>query len=146
VVRIHRQAEQYPWRLAAARTAMPAPNPAGLRLVPYQRKDPTSHSLARVFDYAYRPGPGVAAFVPGREDPIGHIDWMTDYHIDGALGSGEIPPKPGEVGTVEVHPDYQRAGVATALFDHARSINPEVHHSENLSPAGRKWVDHEQSR
>lgn len=49
--------------------------------------------------------------------------------------------KAGEVDGIEVHPDYQRRGVASALWNYANSIpvKPKPRHSTELTDKGRAW-------
>jgi GNAT superfamily N-acetyltransferase len=46
-----------------------------------------------------------------------------------------------QVGTVEVHPDFQRKGVATALWNYAKDNGFNPVHSTNRSPLGKKWAE-----
>lgn len=78
----------------------------------------------------------VSAHHGGRE--VGWLSWrngVADYGSDRPVDSDEI----GRVGAVEVHPEYRRRGVATALWEHARKIEPRLHHSEALSDDGEAW-------
>ena len=45
-----------------------------------------------------------------------------------------------QVGTVKVHPDFQRKGVATAMWNYAKSNGFNPVHSTNQSPSGKKWA------
>jgi GNAT superfamily N-acetyltransferase len=65
--------------------------------------------------------------------PLGHLHWYGD----------------GEIETVRVHPDFQRRGIASAMLRHAnsdpqtyeRDPGQDIHHSNNLSAAGRAWAN-----
>jgi len=47
----------------------------------------------------------------------------------------------GEVGSVQVHPDYRRHGLASALWEHAKMAEPNLHHSTTLSNDGAAWAE-----
>ena len=68
---------------------------------------------------------------------IGHIQWRDDGH----------PRRDNEIWDLRVHPDYQRRGVGTALFDWTTDkINPDLKHSDNLSDEGRAFAEAENRR
>ena len=68
---------------------------------------------------------------------IGHIQWRDDGH----------PRRNNEIWDLRVHPDYQRRGVGTALFDWTTDqINPDLKHSNNLSDEGRAFAEAEDAR
>lgn len=60
---------------------------------------------------------------------------------DAETGSHKHPA--GEVDGIEVDPDYQRRGVATALWNHANSlgVTPKPKHSPNQTGDGRAWAE-----
>lgn len=60
-------------------------------------------------------------------EKVGHLWWSN---ID------------GKIGFVGVEDDYRRKGIARALLDEARRIDPTVHHSDNLTDEGRAWAEH----
>lgn len=87
------------------------------------------------------------------------VDRLRFEHTDFGDGGGAVnafdpdhPESPGYVGTLGWHPDgkisdvwtpdekYRHRGVATAILDHARSIRPDIHHSDLLSEAGQQWA------
>ena len=47
----------------------------------------------------------------------------------------------GEIKHAVVDPSLQRRGVATEMLRRARQINPDVHHSSELSDDGRAWSE-----
>lgn len=61
----------------------------------------------------------------GWDNHAGHLSWFADN---------------GEVGGVEVHPDFQRRGLATEMWRQARELQPDLHHSEALTPDGQAWA------
>lgn len=72
-----------------------------------------------------------------------------DYKFHGRAGEiywRKNPPyfqtDPGKttVALVGVHPDYQRAGVATKLLALAREVSPNLEHSSNQSDEGHAWA------
>lgn len=67
--------------------------------------------------------------------PVGHLHWYGD----------------GEIETIRVHPDFQRQGIGSAMLKHAQA-HPDVyesdkpiHHSNQLTEAGRAWANSDQS-
>lgn len=73
----------------------------------------------------YRYCPKVQAHKPGVPFPVGSIAWQ---------------PHDGEVEYLDVHPDHQRQGIGTALFNHAQGIDPRLHHSDTLSDDGSAFA------
>ena len=61
--------------------------------------------------------------------------WMDDHRQVGYLGWN---PE-GRIGWVSVDPDYHRKGVASGMLEHARSVDPNVHHSDALLDEGQAW-------
>lgn len=49
-------------------------------------------------------------------------------------------PVAGRVDDIWVHPEYRRAGVASALYDFAKDNEPRVHHSSTRTEAGDAWA------
>ena len=45
------------------------------------------------------------------------------------------------VGTVQVHPEFQRKGIATAMWNYAKQQGFEPKHSVMQSPQGKKWAE-----
>lgn len=63
---------------------------------------------------------------------VGQILWNTDPKYKSEPVGG--------VTNLTVHPDFQRQGIATGLFNEAQRIDPRVQHSKNLTGPGRKFV------
>jgi GNAT superfamily N-acetyltransferase len=63
-------------------------------------------------------------------DVLGHITWKPD----------------GEIRMIQVHPDFQRHGIGTRLFDEAKKYMPDIHHSPIKSDDGVAWSDYEKRR
>ena len=60
---------------------------------------------------------------------VGRLYWATDKH-----------PEPGKITLVQVHPDYRRRGIATAMVDAAReNVAPNIQFSSDVSPDGKAW-------
>ena len=114
-----------PWR-----TAMPVgPLPDGVEF----KYDP-AYLLSDSGDYSYAQTGGFVKWPSVRAvhngDVVGHISWKPN----------------GEIKMIRVHPDYQRRGLATRLFDMAKDHHPELHHSPWKSDDGEAWSDYEKSR
>jgi ribosomal protein S18 acetylase RimI-like enzyme len=78
--------------------------------------------------------PAISAHVG--DQMVGHMQWIGDH-----------PRKKGEIWDLRVHPDWQRRGVGTAMFDHVTdNIEPDLHHSPNLSDEGRAFAESEVAR
>lgn len=129
------------------KTAMPAPLPQGIHFAPFQRGDNTSRLIQNTYpDITWEPGPGIAAHLPGHNAPVGHIEWLSDDDADEAEQYGEPTINPGEVAYINVDDALRRHSIGTALFDHAQAHEPRVHHSQDRTELGEKWIGHEQSR
>jgi len=123
---IQRQSEAFAYRLA-----MPAPLPQNITFKYHPDDSTIEGTMAEGVFYA----PAVSAHIGNDPDHIGYISWFGDDYLD-----------PDEVSMIEVDPHYRRSGVATALFDHAKKMNPKVHHSTDQTDLGHSWSDYEQSR
>jgi GNAT superfamily N-acetyltransferase len=64
---------------------------------------------------------------------IGQIFWNTDPKYKAEPVGG--------VTNLTVHPDFQRQGLGTHLFQQAQAYDPRVQHSTNLTKDGKKFVD-----
>lgn len=91
---------------------------------------------------------------PGVKPEMSIDSWPTVSAHDGDRLAGylqwipeEEQERHGEIRNIQVHPDYQRRGVGTALFDHVKTHHePLLRHSDNLTPDGQAWSSHEQAR
>jgi hypothetical protein len=54
---------------------------------------------------------------------VGHVSWKPD----------------GEIHYINTKKRHQHKGVAGELWNHAKKIEPNLHHSETLSDEGRAW-------
>lgn len=63
--------------------------------------------------------------------------------FDGEQKVGELAhAKSGKIVWVDVHPDYRRQGIASAMLEHARAQQPGIYHAPNLerSDESRAWA------
>lgn len=76
------------------------------------------------------------------------MGWLTWWKKAGDHQRNEDSPsdngrhQAGEVDSIDVLPQYQRRGVATAMWNYAHSqsnINPKPIHSTELTDEGRPW-------
>lgn len=73
----------------------------------------------------------VTATPVGNKRPVGRLSWFKDN------GGDNLDNK---VADVFVHPSHRRRGLATAMFEHAQKINPDIQHSHARTPDGRAWT------
>jgi hypothetical protein len=73
----------------------------------------------------------VVAHHPDSDRPIGSLSWFT--------ADATTPPK---VYNAFVQESYRRKGVASSLFDAARTIEPDLQHSHALSQDGEAFAAH----
>lgn len=118
------------------------PTPAGLQMHYW----PDSASVRKAYGLADWDGgsfmtPAVTAHLgegPLKDTQVGSLEWYPGGYND--------PNKQGEVSMISTHPDWQRHGIGTAMFDHAKQFEPKLHHSELESGAGNDWARAEESR
>lgn len=75
----------------------------------------------------------VNAYIGG--DRVGHMQWFKD--------AGGRPDEPaGEIGLLQVEPQYTRNGVATAMYEAARQhqFAPAPAHSPSRTDEGDAWA------
>jgi GNAT superfamily N-acetyltransferase len=73
-------------------------------------------------------------------DELGDGQVLNAYWPDGSH-AGQIDWGPdGEVNGILVLPKNQRKGVGTALWQKAKEIDPNIHHSTAQSEAGSAWA------
>lgn len=64
------------------------------------------------------------------DERIGGLSWV---HRPGTEDHGRVM-------LVAVHPEHQRKGVATALFNHVKTLGVPIHHATSgLSEDGKAW-------
>jgi len=78
----------------------------------------------------------VTAYLPNGP-AIGFLSWYTR---DGESLNGNVPYTANEIQTLDVDREYRRMGVATALWEEAKRINPALHHSPLRSDRGDAWA------
>ena len=123
---IQRQNEAFAYRLA-----MPAPAPEGLTFHYWPEDDPRIEKITPAMRHLMK-FPAVEAKVNGQH--AGFISW--DAH----------PRWDGEISMIQVPKEFQHHSIATSLFDHARTINPKLHHSPIKTEEGEGWARHEERR
>lgn len=102
----------------------------------------------RIVRQAEQLGIDKEALIPGlriiqdRESRVVAVDAGYDpadtyyYNYPGQL----IWEDDGVIAMVHVQDEFKRQGVATALLEFARTIRPDIRHSEDLSDAGSGWA------
>jgi len=140
--------------VASQRTAMPAPTPDGMTYHHHTTYDnipindpngSTTDWINPPPDHPYR----AKGHQPDQSDgamPMFMPPAVEARHNGQYVGHLEWTPEGKKVQIIHTVPDHRRQGIATAMWDHARSVEPEVQHSNNRTDLGRQWVDHEQSR
>lgn len=74
----------------------------------------------------------------GNGEMVGYLTWWDPSHV---TASTDTPrPQPWELQRIEVHPDYQRQGIATFMMATAQRYEPRVHHSPHMTAAGAAWA------
>ncbi len=76
----------------------------------------------------------VTAHHPDSEFPVGQIDWVKNNKR--AAKTAEATP--GEVVGLWAQP--QKQGIGTALWNEAKSRDPNIHHSTSQTPSGAAWA------
>lgn len=76
---------------------------------------------------------------PVRGGVLAWLDGEATETPDRSIGNLSWFPRDGEIIAVRVDPEYRRMGIARAMLDLARQIDPRVHHSERLSADGEAW-------
>jgi GNAT superfamily N-acetyltransferase len=123
------------------RLAMPMPTPEGVTFH-YHPTDDTIPTQPWPADPTRQVGLFSAPAVEARHDGrhVGHLEWDPYPYVE-----DDEEPIP-TVSMIKVHPDYQRHGIGTALWDFARRHEPDLEHSHVRTELGEKWVNHERSR
>lgn len=118
---------------ASHRTAMPAPAPSNLNFRFHSDHSTVPSELADELGV-----PSVTAHLGDDPTPVGSLEWY---------GEGDEEAWPGEILNIQVHPDHRHKSIATSMFDWVRdNIEPELHHSHDLTEDGAGWRDYEESR
>lgn len=93
------------------------------------------------------------SFSEPKDDPEQHV--IEAYHPDFGMGQVPIgamswrvkpstePPKKmgtGEIDTVDVHPDYQKNGIATRMYHMSQQFDPPALHSRYQTAEGKSWA------
>ena len=76
----------------------------------------------------------VEATHPDKEFPVGQIDWVKNNKRAAKSSGGQ----PGEVMGLWAQP--QRQGIGTALWNEAKSRDPNIKHSDSQTPSGAAWA------
>lgn len=67
---------------------------------------------------------------------IGYLTWWEPHTVVAAVDDHS----PYELQRVEVRPEYHRRGVASKLFEFARTVEPNLHFSRHMTIAGQHWA------
>lgn len=72
---------------------------------------------------------------------VGYLTWWDPALITAAISMGVKPnPMPWELQRIEVRPEYQRRGIASAMFEVARDHHPTVRFSRSMTDEGAAWA------
>lgn len=66
---------------------------------------------------------------------VGYLMW-SDHGTDKDLNR-DVPA----IDSVRVNKPQQRKGIASAMLEHARSIEPDLRHSVARTPEGKAWSE-----
>lgn len=62
---------------------------------------------------------------------VGQLSWYHDQLAHDEKHS---------IAYVKTEPEHRRQGIATALYDHAKALEPALHHARTLSEDGERWA------
>lgn len=63
--------------------------------------------------------------------------WVDDKPVGRIIWNGADDDEPYIINTIDVHPDYQRRGIGTALVNHVKqNYEPNLRHSPHLTDDG----------
>ena len=103
---------------------------------PYPYYDDDHHTASRT---AGMGSPSHTIRYQPSTDPAGGGS-VTMHHGDNEDYFGFLGWQPGgKIGWVSVEPEYRRTGVAQALLEHARMIDPTIHAGDPISEEGEAW-------
>jgi hypothetical protein len=71
----------------------------------------------------------VQATPVGNKKPVGRLSWYAE-------GTDNLSNK---VANVDVVPAHRNRGVARAMWEHAKQMNPDIQHSHARTADGRAW-------
>jgi ribosomal protein S18 acetylase RimI-like enzyme/2'-5' RNA ligase len=85
-----------------------------------------------------RDSPGITwLYAYSGDKGVGLLGWYNKATLDRPTGK-QIPR--GQIYLISVGQDWQRRGIATAMLEHARTIDPSIDHDwDNLSPDAQAW-------
>jgi GNAT superfamily N-acetyltransferase len=71
------------------------------------------------------------------------VSTIIDAHHkrDGIVGSAEFDNDDGTLHEIEVHPDHRRKGIATGMWNHAKTVGLNPQHSNVRSRQGDAWAN-----
>lgn len=93
----------------------------------------------REVSYQFVAGRGATAHHGG--EVIAYLTWWDPSHITaGITAQMDPPPRPYELARIEVRPDFQRMGIASKLFEFARTREARLHFSPHMTTAGQNWA------
>lgn len=87
---------------------------------------------------SYRIEPGlfdrtVHAYNDKTGQQVGYLGWNGD-------GDHVKEQQRNAISNVEVHKAHRGRGVASEMLKYAQGMNPQIRHSQSLTPDGRDWA------
>lgn len=68
------------------------------------------------------------------DEHVGHLVWATGHKFPFDLVNDQV-------NDVWVHPEHRHKGIATSLWNQAKTINPRIRHSDDRTEDGHEWSE-----